>query len=883
MKPSMVRTVTIFTALGLVLSTHAASPAAAASTDPTFTTTCEQHQATEGMVPIRSIDIPIAGPGWYGTNPTYDFEAGDIPAVDRVGYCLELESDSDHQWVWAAHEATGEVSDLELPTMPEDVTRREAHDLSVRSSVSAVAPVDHGTGWLEMWPSSYSATASRLLPGTYDGVIFSGDAKADADDIPVAGSYGSFQVHAVTEDAATTVLAVNGWASSRPALDLGIGQSGTGHPDWTFAANAGQWNTRRLTFYGRPAGVTLETAPEPWQLIPRDGQGTTEVRARFAGRVTSPDITDVIVRSTRGDDTAERSLEIVSGAFDVEIPVPVALVDTTFELIAVRGGNSRVIRTIPGVVGGDVYVVHGQSNASARRWGDVAHASQDHFVRTYGSTSDVPEVSIGDRSWSVGQADTVLNLGSIGQWATQFGARLARETDVPIAIINGAHGGHPVSFFARNDSDPQDPTTNYGRLLRRLVDGGLAGHVAGIFWVQGEDDDNDAATHVAGVTDLISDLRSDLAAPADADPQVFEVQVRRSPCTDTRATELRDAQRRMARDLGATLMTLNGLTSIVGCHFDFINGYRDLGDWAFETVRSVIGGRPSAGVRAADVSSVSLLTPRLIRVQLLHPDPLTIPAQAGAGFAFAGSTVSVTSVRQDGASLLLETSAPVSAGMVLEYVGFGAGGPWIRNGIGMGMVTFREEVLAAPTDAAAPEVSLVSPNAAGPMREVSIEVTARDAVGLANITAEVYAGDELVETTQTALRGVTTGSHTATVTVPDGDYTIRYRAQDTTGNTSPTGTFGITVDATAPAVTTDDHARSTVEKNDGYTKVTFLLDDAHEITTVTLNGHTVDITPGTHLELPTLRPGTLGAVRGTNELIVTDSAGNHTTRTFALT
>ncbi|WP_307372318.1 sialate O-acetylesterase [Microbacterium sp. W4I4] len=874
---------TISTTLGLMLSTHTASPASATSTDPVFTTTCEQHQATEGMVPIRSIDIPIAGPGWYGTNPTYDFETTDIPAVDRVGYCLEMESDSGEQWVWAAHEATGEASDLRLPTGPAEVTRREARDLTVRSNVAGVPPVDHGTGWIEMWPNSYTATASRLLPGTYDGVIFSGDAKADADDIPVAGAYGSFQVHQVTEDAATTVLAVNGWASSRAALDLGIGQSDTGHPDWTFAANAAQWDTRRLTFYGRPAGVVLEAAPEPWQLIPRDGQDATEVGARFAGRVTSADITDIILRSTTGSDTTERSLDVVGGAFDVEAPVPVALADTTFELIAVSGGTRRVIRTIPGVVGGDVYVVHGQSNASARRWGDVAYAAQDHFVRSYGSTSDVPQVSIGDRGWSVGQADTVLNLGSIGQWGTRFGARLARETGVPVAIMNGAHGGHPVSFFARNDSDPQDPTTNYGRLLGRLVDGGLADHVAGIFWVQGEDDANDVATHVAGVTELISDLRTDLAASADAIPELFEVQVRRSPCTDTRATELRDAQRRMARDLGATLMTLNGLTDIVGCHFDFVNGYRDLGDWAFETVRSVIGGQPAAGVRAADASAVSQLTPRLLRVHLLHPDPLTIPAQAGAGFAFAGSSIAVTSVRQDGASLLLETSAPVSPGMVLEYVGFGAGGPWIRNRIGMGMVTFREDVLAAPADETAPVVSLVSPTAAGPVREVVIEVTARDAIGLTSITADLYDGDQLVKTTKTTMGGVTAGTHTATVTVPDGDYTIRYNAQDTTGNISDTGTFDITVDTTAPTVTTDDHPRNTIEKNGGYTKVSFVLDDTHEITTVTLNGHTIEVTPATHLELPTIKPGTLGAIRGTNELTVTDTAGNQATRTFELT
>ena len=188
-----------------------------------------------------------------------------------------------------------------------------------------------------------------------------------------------------------------------------------------------------------------------------------------------------------------------------------------------------------------------------------------------------------------------------------------------------------------------------------------------------------------------------------------------------------------------------------------------------------------------------------------------------------------------------------------------------------------------PTDAVAPVVSLVSPNTAGPTREVTIEVTASDAVGLANITADLYAGEELIKTTQTTLDGTTSGTHTTTITAPDGDYTIRYRAQDTTGNTTPTGTFDITIDATAPTITTDNRPRSTLQHPDGYTKVTYLLDDTHHITSATLNGHPIDITPGPHIELPTLRPGTLDAIRGDNHLTITDSAGNQTTHTFTLT
>ncbi|MDQ0615842.1 GH43 family beta-xylosidase [Microbacterium sp. W4I4] len=134
---------------------------------------------------------------------------------------------------------------------------------------------------------------------------------------------------------------------------------------------------------------------------------------------------------------------------------------------------------------------------------------------------------------------------------------------------------------------------------------------------------------------------------------------------------------------------------------------------------------------------------------------------------------------------------PYSAGADGLTIGDGSGHPaplTTQYTMSVNPIPLGDKIVGfVPPDQTAPETSLVSPSAAGPMREVTIEVTASDAVGLASITADVYAGDELVETTQTALHGVTSGSHTATVTVPDGDYTIRYRAQDTAGNTSPTG------------------------------------------------------------------------------------------------
>lgn len=270
--------------------------------------------------------------------------------------------------------------------------------------------------------------------------------------------------------------------------------------------------------------------------------------------------------------------------------------------------------------------------------------------------------------------------------------RLITEHRVPIAVINGAEGGQPIGRFGRDAADPSDPGTNYGRLLGRLRAAGVADHVTGVFWLQGEADDNDAAVHTAGVTRLVAALRADLAAPTGGDPAFVLMQVRSSPCRSPGTTALRDAQRRLAARLHATLMTLNGLTAGIGCHWDYPGGYAELGDWAAATVDMIAGRRPAAGVRAADVEAVTRIDRVRLAVTLTHADRLRIPAGAGRGFRLDGSRVRVTAVRQQRGRLILRLSGPVPRGAVLDYVGFRAGGPWIRNAIGMGLPTFRVPV-----------------------------------------------------------------------------------------------------------------------------------------------------------------------------------------------
>ncbi|MDR7187125.1 hypothetical protein J2X85_004195 [Microbacterium trichothecenolyticum] len=186
-------------------------------------------------------------------------------------------------------------------------------------------------------------------------------------------------------------------------------------------------------------------------------------------------------------------------------------------------------------------------------------------------------------------------------------------------------------------------------------------------------------------------------------------------------------------------------------------------------------------------------------------------------------------------------------------------------------------------DTQRPTVALVSPTTAGPTSTVQVQVDAADAVGLAKVVANVYSGSTLVRSTQSAVAsGATTATHRATLALPDGIYTVKYNAHDLAGNVSKTGAFAFSVDGTKPTATIKDGASYTVKTGETYDRVSFKLYDAQKVDKVVLNGVTKDLTNNAWSDVNFIAPGTFGAVKGANTLVVFDVAGNTATYSFTL-
>ncbi|MGD7788257.1 sialate O-acetylesterase [Propionibacteriaceae bacterium Y1700] len=672
-------------------SSTAPAPSASAespSTPEVQVPSCAEAAKLEGLTEVRSVPLPARAN--FGRGVPFDRDVGTVATPERVGYCLEETREGRTDWVFSSMADTGKASDIGLPVGPGQVTRQFAEDLTVRTNRPEVAAVQGGRGWLEMWPNSYGPAASRLVPGVWDGEEYVTDRLLDTDDRPdERSSYGSFQLHTLIDDQLSTAFAVNGWMHGGADLDVGLGTAAAGSPDWTGARNGGDGAQRRLSFYARTAPVVLEQAPQNDQVVARHGDAR-EVTVPVSGRIVDEAVDSVTLVVARAGRDEEVDLEVSGERFSGEVTIPVGLEETELQVRVRIGDQERTVERISGVVAGDAYLIQGQSNAEAKQWADSGRSGQNRYVRTFGSTTADAGVSTADREWHEARSDTAVDSGAVGQWAVRMGQRIVEEQQVPVALISGAHGGQAIAFYQRNDADPADPQTNYGRTLQRLDASGVRGAIRAVFWYQGETEADDAPRHITGFTSYLEDLRDDLG-----DPIVYVHQVRQSPCTRPERIALRDAQRRLADTHRVQIQSVTGIDATYECHFHYQNGYRDLGDANYNLLHRDFYGGPSDGVSAPDVVRARRgAAPNEIVLELRVPaDQLTAEPGVGRDFRLGGQPI-VTDVTWQPDGLHLMINRPVRPGDEVTYLGSLEPGPRVRNATRVGLLAFTGVLVA---------------------------------------------------------------------------------------------------------------------------------------------------------------------------------------------
>jgi hypothetical protein len=439
-----------------------------------------------------------------------------------------------------------------------------------------------------------------------------------------------------------------------------------------------------------PPVVALAETPIASAVLPRD-LATNEGTASFHGVVASNGFTELRAEVLEG--AAIRSVHAIplcsAAPIEFQLDVPIHAELTAFDIRLSIVGSEHVVEvaSVADLVAGDLYLVNGQSNAAANPQSGVSNVNQGPFVRSFGSRTDDELASDDDRTWHLADGDGGAGPGSVGQWALRMGARLVEAHEIPIGILNGARGGMPIDFFQRNDAEPTDLATNYGRLLTRARNADLAASVRAMLWYQGEADGTDFQAHHDGFLALHADWAEDYPSLE----RVYVTQLRLG--CDNNVIRTQEVQRQLADDFSEiTVMSTNGIDGHDGCHYAYENGYRELGDrYAALLGRDLYGATPDADVQPPNPASARFASGGTQIVVTMRNAESELSCEDGAHADFRihdGGDSIVTGCTAIGHELVLDIAGDASTATGINYLGHEGAGAWVKNESDLGLLSF---------------------------------------------------------------------------------------------------------------------------------------------------------------------------------------------------
>lgn len=429
-----------------------------------------------------------------------------------------------------------------------------------------------------------------------------------------------------------------------------------------------------------PVDAMVDTAPLPSAVLPRDVD-TNEGSAHFTGTLSSAGWGEVVAELVADEVVLGTAHQLVCTeapfSFDVSVPVPAQRTSFEVRLSAGLGDQRELITSVADVVAGDVYIVQGQSNAVSSQFSGDANGDQGPFIRTFSGTQWV---------MANGNAGGENSGTGIGQWPMRMSGGLLDAHEIPIAIINAANGGQPIAFFARNDADPENTGTNYGRLLTRIRAADLQAGIRAILWYQGESDGANFQGHRDGFVALVDDWKEDYG-PIE---RIYVTQIRAGCGGDLIGTQ--EVQRALPDEFAdMTVMSTTALDGHDGCHFSYAEGYEELGGrYAALLGRDLYDEAPATDVQPPNPESAQFADGGTSIVLTLRNAASTVTWEDGAqsDFRLEGSPVTVTSGSAAGNVVTLQLSGDGSAATGLTYLGRTGAGQWVTNENGIGLLEF---------------------------------------------------------------------------------------------------------------------------------------------------------------------------------------------------
>lgn len=425
---------------------------------------------------------------------------------------------------------------------------------------------------------------------------------------------------------------------------------------------------------------SVEEKPVDHQFYARDDKGLGTLHYRGTLKQTAD---SVFLRLYGGDKLIDVQRQKIGAdkKYALSASLQAGLTAYRTEFGNKRGGAETILEQANDLVCGDVFVIQGQSNAEA--WTDkrVVHPYRSPWLRSFGTPSTNKDRAR-DAVW--GNALS-FNGGpnhhhyQIGYWGVELGKTLIETHKIPICIINGAQGGTRIDQHQRNEADPTDFTTIYGRLLWRLQQAKLTHGVRAVLWHQGENDQGESgATGTFGWVNYQDYFIRMSAAWKQDYPNIkhyYTHQIWPGAC-GSRSVEgdrLRERQRQLPKQFSnmSVLSTL-GIRPGGGCHY-LAEGYAAMARQLVPLVNQYnYGIEPKTSVTAPNIRSVSYLGDRKDEIKLVFDQDLKWEEEIIDRFYLDDDSAELTAVGGSGKIITLKLAGP-SVAKNLSYV---RGGKW---------------------------------------------------------------------------------------------------------------------------------------------------------------------------------------------------------------
>lgn len=443
-----------------------------------------------------------------------------------------------------------------------------------------------------------------------------------------------------------------------------------------------------------------EEKPVDHQFFARDDLGHGTVH--YKGTLRDP-ADSVFLRLYAGETLLDTRRQEVGAdkRYCLSTRIQAGLVTYRTEFGSTREGVERVLEEARDLVCGDVFIIQGQSNAEA--WTDkrVVHPYRSPWLRSFGTPTtnrDRARDAVWGHALSFNGGNNHHHF-QIGYWGVELGKLLIDEHKIPICFMNGAQGGTRIDQHQRNEADPTDVTTIYGRLLWRLQQAKLTHGVRAVLWHQGENDQGESgATGTFGWVNY-EDYFIRMAACWKQDyPNIkhyYVHQIWPGACggRSVESDRLRERQRQLPGQFSnMSVMSTLGIRPGGGCHY-LPAGYEAMARQLFPLVNRCNYGTESKGsITAPNVERISYTSDKRDEIMLVFDQKVEWDDEVGRQFYLDDRSAELNGMDGNGRVVILKLSNSSTA-RNLSYV---RAGKWnqdhaiIRGSNGIAALTFCE-------------------------------------------------------------------------------------------------------------------------------------------------------------------------------------------------